>query len=252
MLKTSPAIERFINVESLLLALLITIILIWIIAIITIIRARSVRQNSKTVVSEYDPPKDISPVFARFIMVSGREGGMAGEVSKTGAQLLTLINMYEDGLLKRLRMIDDITVEYEIHENFQNMECAEEEKKFLERLSKEIGMSGRLQETENPKSQVDGYLNLNMLWFHFWHEDLYQLALSRGYMIKQSRSSFILDIFSTSLLFGVFVSFFCNFDSDNRCNHRRGSSLAYSSGLLNRIWNSKYCLNVYRFFLGFE
>ncbi len=208
MIYASPEISGFINNEKLLLALLITIILIWIIAIFTLVKARGVRQNLKAIVPEYDPPKNISPVFARFIMVSGREGGVAGEVSKTGNQLLTLINLYEDGLLKKLNMFDESIVEYEIHENFKNIECAEEEKKFLERLSKEIGMSGKLEEDTNRKSRVDGYLNLNNVWFGFWHTDMYQLALSRGYMLKESKSILPLSIFATSLTFGAFFSIF--------------------------------------------
>ncbi len=211
MLKTSPVIEGFLNGDNNLLALFITILLIWIIAIITLIRARSIRKKSKAVVPEYDPPKDMSPAFARFILVSGREGGMAGEVSKTGNQLLTLINLYEDGLLRKLKMVDEAVVEYEIHEDFRSLECTEDEKMFLERLSSEIGMSGTLEESKDPKSPIDGYLNLNKLWLQFWHTDMYQLALSKGYVVKESKWIFLLSIFAASLTFGFFFSVFSSF-----------------------------------------
>ncbi len=211
MLSTTPAIESFINNEHLLLALFITELIIWIIAISIILKARSLRKDNKAIITEYEPPKELSPVFARFIMVSGREGGISGEISKTGNQLLTMINLYEDGLLKKLEMIDEKTLEYEVHENYKNLECSEEEKVFLEKLIKNIGTTGKLQETEDSKSNIDGYLNLNDLWFDFWHKDLYQLARSRGYMEKESKLVFALSLFSGSLTFGMFFSVFLSF-----------------------------------------
>lgn len=145
-------------------------------------------------------------------MVSGREGGMAGEVSKTGTQLLALINLYEDGLLKKLKMIDDITIEYEIHENFINMNCAEDEKILLKKMSEKIGMSGTLQEDTREKSTVDGYLVLNDLWFEFWYKDMNELGISRGYTYKNtSKIVFALSILTASLTFGVFFSIFLSF-----------------------------------------
>ncbi|MDQ2932756.1 MAG: DUF2207 domain-containing protein [bacterium] len=207
-------ILTFINVtnEKNLLALFITILIIWSIAILTLIKARSLRKDERAVISEYDPPKGTSPVFARFLMVSGKMGGMSGEVSQTGSQLLTLINLFEDGLLKKLVMIDESTVDYEIHENYMNLPCAEEEKMFLARLGKNIGMSGRLQENQNPKNTTtNGFENLNSLWGNFWYDDLTKLALSRGYMKKESKGALILSIFAVSITFGVFVSIFLFF-----------------------------------------
>ena len=64
MLSTTPAIESFINNEHLLLALFITELIIWIIAISIILKARSLRKDNKAIITEYEPPKELSPVFA--------------------------------------------------------------------------------------------------------------------------------------------------------------------------------------------
>lgn len=211
MLETTPGIRAFINDEKLFFTFFVTVIFIWMISIIVLISARLVRKNFKSIIPEYDPPKDISPVFARFILVSGREGGRVGEISQKGNQLLTLISLFEKGLLTKLKMINEFAIEYEIFEDYKNASCAEEEKKFLGRLEKEIGMSGRLEERGESENQIDGYSNMKSLWFDFWNKDLYQIALSRGYLLKQGRLSILLSLFAASLTFGVFFSVFLSF-----------------------------------------
>lgn len=146
-----------------------------------------------------------------FLQVSGKEGGMAWEISKSGIQLLTLINLYEDGLLKNLKMISEGVVEYEIHEDYKRMSCTEEEKEFLEILSKQIGMRGRLEEDMGTKSITDGSINLNDIWFDFWHTYLHKLTISRGYTAKEGVLTIILSVFVASLIFGAFVSVFLSF-----------------------------------------
>lgn len=66
MLTTTPAINEFIHNENLFGGLIVTVILIWIITIITSFAAKAVSRDTKAIVPEYDPPKDISPGFARF------------------------------------------------------------------------------------------------------------------------------------------------------------------------------------------
>lgn len=201
--------KNFTESETFALALLISVFLIWGIAITTWVAARKVRKNSRSITPEYEPPEGLSPAFARFILVSGREGGMTGEISKSGIQLLTLINLYEDGLLKKLVMVDDETVEYEISKEYKAMECSREEIMFLDRMSQKIGMTGTLQQTLDPKSKVDGYLALNDVWFDFWHTDLVKFAGDQGLVDKKVGVLVMaLSFFSASLTFGGFFSFF--------------------------------------------
>src|SRR3989344_1739201 len=123
-----------------------------------------------------------------------------------------VINLFEDGLLKKLSFTTESLLEYEIHENYKNMDCAEEEKKFLDRLNEKVGMSGKLQEKLSKHGyDGDGYNELNGVWFDFWYKDLYGLALSRGYMEKESKIITVISIFAGSLTFGVFFSVFLSF-----------------------------------------
>lgn len=203
--------KDFINEDLMLSAFLVTTFLIWVIVIATFLKARSIRQDPGAIITEYDPPQGISPVFARYLLVSGREGGHAGELSRKGNQLTTLINLYEDGLLKSLKMLDESRVEYEVHENYINMDCSEEEKIFLNHLVKEIGMKGLLQELVSKKSHPDGFSELNKVWITFWHTDLQDLAFRRGYMHKGGNIANALSFFSLSLSVGFFIAIFIMF-----------------------------------------
>jgi hypothetical protein len=187
-------------------------IIIWLIVISVVIKAKKINSNNKTIIPEYEPPQDISPVFARYLMVSGRMGGTAGEISVTGMQTLTFIDLYEDGLLEECVMIDERSLKFKIRDNYKEIKCTKDEVDFLDFLSQKVGMSGTVTERISKNSVGgDGFDEVNRFWTTFWSRNLYLQAVEAGYLKKSSWKTVPLQWFSVSLVFGVFFSFFLIF-----------------------------------------
>jgi hypothetical protein len=193
------------------MTMLIFLIIIWIITICVIYIAKKRRTNKQALIAEYSPPQNIGPVFARYILASGRQGGVAGDVSRSGLQIVMLVSFYEQGLLTKLKFVDESDIEYEINPDYKNITCCEDEKIFLESLLKTIGLSGKLTQdlgTEQYPSSRDGYIEIENIWIEYWNKSLYELALSRGYFKKSGWLSRLFSYYAFSLTFGIFFSVF--------------------------------------------
>ncbi len=169
--------------------------------------------DPKGIMTQYDPPKNISPVFARYLLTGGRLGRMAGEISISGLQTIMLIDLYENGGLSDLTFIDQYTVKYTIDSEYKDKKLNHEQLKFIEYLHEYIGGNSIIKRDANSKSnQIDnGFKEINNFWNIFWNKDLNNLAIERGYVLKNSILDYFISWFTVSLTFGIFFSVFLMF-----------------------------------------
>ena len=202
-------------------ALTLVWLLIWIYAVYILIKAkRAVKANlDASIVAQYEPPKNISPILAHFLLSFGAQGKTMGDLSQTGEQLMILITLYEKGLLSELQITegDVIKVQYKINESYSGTGAKEEEKIFLDYLVKAAGHEGELIEetgqaagrSRRSNSQVnDGFSKINTFWFKYWHSDLNSVTNKLNLTNIKPTNYLFLQIFATTLTFGGFFALF--------------------------------------------
>lgn len=196
----------FIKVDF--LSLFLTYVILWVFVIYIVIKAKKVRKNNRPIETSYESPKGVSSILARYIMVSGRLGGVAGEISESGLQTITMIDLYENGGLKDISFIDDYTIEYEIDDDYLNKNLLEEQIKFIELLKENVGDNSRI--TILDRENISrGFSGVDKFWFKYWNTYLYELCINRGYFSKsKGRWDNALNFLGVSMIFGVFLSFF--------------------------------------------
>jgi hypothetical protein len=193
-----------------LLSIIICYFLLWAFVVSIVWRARKNRKDSRVEVVQYDIP-EVSPVLARHLMVSGRMGGMAGEISQSGLQTIMMIDLYENGALKRLEFIGGSTFEYEIAPDVTSLNLKEEQVIFLNLLKEKVGMSGTLRELADMEgnSREDGFSGVTEFWFDYWNKDLRNLCLERGYFNREGALlNNLTGALSGSMTIGFFVAVF--------------------------------------------
>lgn len=189
----------------------LSLLILWTIVLFIFFKARAVVRGSATVVTpEYEPPKAIGPMYAHYILTSGRLGGKVGDVSISGAQMLAFIELYEKKLFQTLTIGDDF-VEYKIAHDYRTQgDVLAEEIALLELIERECGVSGTLHFFVG-KGRVDesgGYVELQSVWNKF-RDYLYQRSVEDGFILKQKWGWYsLMRWFSVSLTFGVFFGVF--------------------------------------------
>jgi hypothetical protein len=201
-----PRVAEFVNTDLKLLSFAGTVVCIWIIACIVVMWARRIRHNPKPVITEFYPPQDCGPIFALFMLSSGKQGGMIGEISPYGTQTALFMSLFEAGLLDKLSISSE-QIEYSINPNFENISAPEEEKIFIKKLNTEIGSHATL--TAAPEKDVlNGYTALANVWLTFWFTDLNALAVKRNLIVEDGFIQKFFSIIAGSITFGLFFGVF--------------------------------------------
>lgn len=186
-----------------------TVICIWIIALITVVWAYRTRTNPLPIITESEPPVGCSPVFAQFILSSGKQGGVAGEISSFGTQTIVFMSLYETGLLNKLS-VSSAQIEYSINPDFEKLSATEDEKLFVSKLAASIGTTGTLTAAREADA-IQGYPELSNVWMNFWYKDLQNIAAHKKYIRKDGLLEKLLSVVAASITFGAFFGIFTFF-----------------------------------------
>lgn len=195
------------------LSFLICYVLLWFFVIGVVIKAKRNRLEDRPMVVQYDIP-EVSPVLARYILVSGKEGGRIGEISKSGVQRILMIDLYENGALKELNFTDEITLEYEINPDYKNLNLKEDQIVFLDLLQQKVGLKNTISELTDIKgySTGNGFEKIDQFWSTYWQKDIRDLCIKNGYLNNTTGViSIISGLLATSMIFGIFFSIFFSF-----------------------------------------
>ena len=170
-------------------------------------------QDYRSVVTQYDPPTGISPVFSRYLVTGGRLGGTFGEISVSGLQTIMLIDLYEHGALDELKFIDKHTLSYKVVPNYKDKNLFNDSVIFLDHLVSKVGNESTLNEEVNSKEKNygNGYSGINNFWNTYYYKDLFDLSVRNGYVNKNNVFDYFVSWFSVSVTFGVFFSIFLMF-----------------------------------------
>lgn len=169
--------------------------------------------ENRPIIAQYDIP-EVSPVLARYILVSGKEGGRAGEISKSGVQRILMIDLYENGALKELNFVDEITIKYEINSDYKKINLKEDQTVFLELLQQKAGLKNTIRELTDVKgySSGNGFEKIDQFWFSYWQQDLRKICVKNGYFNNTTGAISIMSgLLATSMTFGIFFSVFFSF-----------------------------------------
>jgi hypothetical protein len=204
-----PAILKIIEITKInTLTFVVTFLILWGFVIYVVIRAKRVRKDDRSVITNFEAPKDISAILARYIFVAGRQGGRAGEISPRGLQTIALIDLYENGGIKELTFIDENTIEYEIDSDYKNKKLNKEQLLFIEFLNKATGMKSKLVPVDI-EDDYKGFKGIDDFWFQYWETELYKICVERGYFKKTDLYLAVpLSLLAASMMFGIFFSFF--------------------------------------------
>jgi hypothetical protein len=208
-LYVAPAIEQFINLLKIdYSSFTVSYILLWFFVIYIVVRARKNRIHDKVIETEYEPPSEISAVLARYLLIAGRIGGMSGEISENGLQRIILIDLYENGALKKLNFLDEETIEYELDETYKDKKLKEEQIIFIELLKKHVGEKATIK-NKDPEELDKGFAGIDNFWFEYWNTELLNICIKQGYVDgKIIKRDIIPNLLAFSMTFGVFFSIF--------------------------------------------
>lgn len=209
-MKFNSIFDIFQSLNISLLSFLICFVLLWLFVMGVVIKAKRNRLENRPAVVQYDIP-EVSPVLARYILVSGKEGGRAGEISKSGVQRILMIDLYENGALKELNFTDDITIEYEINPNYKNLNLKEEQMVFLDLLQQKVGLKNTISELTDVKgySSDNGFEKIDQFWFSYWQQDLRKICVNNGYFNNTTGViSTASGLLAASMTLGIFFSIF--------------------------------------------
>jgi hypothetical protein len=191
--------------------MVISFLLLWSVVLVIYFKARLISQGGGIAITpEYEPPVGVGPVYAHYLLTSGRTGGMVGDVSISGAQMLAFIELYEKKLFQTFA-IRQSSVVYEIARDYRTQrDVTAEEIKLLELMEKKVGSSGALHffSGKNGPDEEGGYVEIQSVWYEF-QEYLYSRSVEDGFVLKRKMGLYsLMRWFSTSLTFGVFFGIF--------------------------------------------
>lgn len=173
-------------------------------------RYKNVKEDSRTVVVQTEAP-DISPMYSHFLSVSGREGGIAGDISRLGSQFIMILELFEVNALKTLEWKEDKYF-FEVNQAYaENRYLKPEEKEFLDLITTKIGFQGTLTEIissdKDGRSGLGGFQEIDDIWFDFWQTYLPKKSIEDGYFKKPTLIATLYSYFSLSMTLGAFFSF---------------------------------------------
>lgn len=163
----------------------------------------------KTAVSAYEPPKNISPILARYLQKAGTLSREAGDINITAEQLMVLINLSQSGLLENFsfKQADCLTISYKIKNDFLAKQSLPEQKMFLTRLAAKVGQSGVLHEDlvmrgrQMNQQDSNGFKELGDFWYDYWVEDLGKVAAEQGLAVVKNHR--FIEFINLSIVFGM-------------------------------------------------
>jgi hypothetical protein len=194
-----------------------TILVIWVYVLYIATRGWLVGKSYYQIatVAQYEPPTNISPILAHYLLSFGSESKVASNLNNTNEQLLVLIYLYEHGLLSSLNIseTDLVRVEYQISDNYISIPIAEEGKLFINYLVKQAGLNGILTEVRRGRDRrssgvPNGFDVINKFWPVYWYKDLKTIANTQNIVNTKSKHYRFLQVFSPTLIFGSFFAVF--------------------------------------------
>jgi hypothetical protein len=200
-------------------ALALFCLLVWAYAIYIYIKAQAVEKSyyDKTIVPQYEPPANISPILGYYLLSFGSQGKTIGDLSRSGEQCMVLIHLYEKGLLNKLIFSgsEPMKAEYTVNESYASLAIKPEEKMFLDALVKASGMQGTLIEEMRQRNNgryirryPDGFEKINTFWFTYWHKNLSTITNDLKITNIKNTTELFLQIFASTLTFGGFFAIF--------------------------------------------